>query len=642
FVKTDFCQNRLLSKQTFVTSFLRNVLMLFALCNLSSFEAVSQQNYVFPIFDPNGNSPNYVNTDWKPTGLTPTTSSNFAHSFNTKIRVSKEDDIWEKIGGILISDDATPQAQQARFYAQDYTIRLSPRTSFNDIAYIPKDALLRLYQRIKTDPAIIAYMNGLSIAEKDSIYKFMFPAGQPANNADLNELVRPGLLIAVGDYTTLPEISCGGTNPVRDNAAIYVIDAGSFQPLRLFKFFQCSPDIKTSNFTAIRYLDIVDRFVTVGSCEGFSGVGYQNTNILAFSGDLLYLVWDALPGQDSRTHQYDIKTEYLQSSCEDIATGVDLRYFKKPSPQVGYYNNAGAIMISAYVKNNIGQEKSVLLRLNHDGNPVINTCKIKNAESNNRAHAVSFLTNDVGIWENDPAELGVTGYVTTNQVDNIYIAKFDQMTFFYADGRYPINNAITETPGFSIVSTGDGYAVTGRYEQLPLNTNREHLSYLRVDNNLNSIEHTIFPFLYYGSQSNSYGQRMRFNIGSNSGLMLGGTSTLFGLFNDCSCDGNTSCLCPPPLPPCVNEWKTFTKDPLTLTKTNSNAELCRESISTQSIICNNQTLCWLPMTVCHPDPTKPRYDVCQSPLPNGIRTKLYELLGKDCHKPYCGQSQGPQ
>lgn len=632
--------------------------MLFALFNLTSLEVLSQQQrYNFPYFDPStstGPSPNYVVRDWKPTGLTPTTSPYFAHSFNTEIRVIKSPPLWEKIGGIFISDDAMPETEQSRFYAQDYTIRLSPRTSFNDIAYIPKDALWRLYQRIESTPAILTYLNGLHPDDravvKDSIYAFIF-SPPPPNTPPLPRIyenVRPGLLLVAGQYTTLPEISCGGTDPVRDNAAIYVIDAGSFQPLRMFKFFQCSPDIKTSNFTAIRYLDIVDRFVTVGSCEGFPGEGYQNTNILSFSGDLLYLVWDALPGTDARTHQYNIRMPERGPSCEDIATGVDLRYFKKPVPPnpVGsIYTDRGAIMVSAYVKNTALEETSVLLRLNHDGTVFAGRIKFGNSY-NNRAHAVSFLTNDVGIWENDPAELGVTGYVTTNQVDNIYIAKFDQTTFFYADGRYPINNAVTEKPGFSIVSTGDGYAVTGRYEELPLITNREHLSYLRVDNNLNTIQHTIFPFLYYGSQSDSYGQRMRFNIGLNSGLMLGGTQTLFGLFNNCSClpinnNPDLSCYCPDPLITCNNEWKYFSKDPLTLTKTNSSE--CGESISNLSPICTNDLLCWLHMTVCNGiknqnDPIKPKYDVCESPLPNGKRSRLYVLKGKNCNNEYCGES----
>ncbi len=604
--------------------------MLFVFFNLTSFEAVSQQNYVFPIFNPNGNAPNYVVKDWKPTGLTATTDEFFAHSFNTMIRVSKEYDLWENIGGILISSDATPQAQQTRFYAQDYTTRLSPRTSFNDIAYVPKSALLRLYNRIDSDPNIIAYMNGLSPAEKDSIYKFMFPAGKPADDAELDELLRPGLLIVVGDYTTLPEISCGQLYPVRDNAAIYVIDAGSLQPLRMFKFFQCG-SVKKSNFTAIRYLDIIDRFVTVGSHVNFS----DNSDILAFSGDLLYLAWDELPGTDAHTHRYNIKEPYLGPSCQDIATGVDLRYFKSSHP-LGFDPLNGAIIVSAFLTNNQQQEKSVVLRLNHDGS--VFSAKIKDATPNNRAHAVSFLTNDFSIPSLNASMFGVVGFINNNQVDNIYIAKFDQMCFLNADKRYPINNTITEKPGFSIVSTGDGYAVTGRYEELPLNTNREHLSYLRVNNTLTSIEHTIFPFLYTGSQSDSYGQRMRFTNGA--GLMLGGTSTLFGLFSDCSCDGNSSCLCPAPLPPCDNEWQSYTKDPLTLTKTNSISTHCRESINTQSIPCSG--LCWDFMTACHPNALKPKYDICHSPLPNGKRTKLYELLGKDCYDNYCGQSEGPQ
>jgi hypothetical protein len=616
--------------------------VLFALFNLTSLEVLSQQQrYNFPHFDPStstGPSPNYVVRDWKPTGLTPTTSPYFAHSFNTEIRVIKSPPLWEKIGGIFFSNDAIPQNDQSRFYAQDYTIRLSPRTSFNDIAYIPKDALWRLYQRIESDPAILTYLNGLHPDDravvKDSIYAFIFsppPPNTPPPPRTYNN-VRPGLLLVAGQYTTLPEISCGGTDPVRDNAAIYVIDAGSFQPLRMFKFFQCSPDIKTSNFTAIRYLDIVDRFVTVGSCEGFPGEGYQNTNILSFSGDLLYLVWDALPGTDATTHQYNIRMPSRGSSCEDIATGVDLRYFKKPVPPnpVGsIYTDRGAIMVSAYVKNTALEETSVLLRLNHDGTVFAGRIKFGNSY-NNRAHAVSFLTNDVGIWENDPAELGVTGYVTTNQVDNIYIAKFDQTAFFYADGRYPINNTITETPGFSIVSTGDGYAVTGRYKQL--NSIRGHLSYLRVDNNLNSIEHTIFPFRTVDS---SYGQRMRFDNGS--GLMLGGTKTFDTVFSACWCDGDTSCKCPQAWINCSKEWTYYTKNPLTVTRTNSNPTTCHPSINTQSIPCAASNSCWEPMTVCNLAKMKPKYDVCQSPLPNGKVVKLYDLKGTNCADNYCGQ-----
>jgi hypothetical protein len=634
-VKTDFCQNRLLSKQTFVTSFFRNVLMLFALFNLTSFEAVSQQYFNFPHYDPN--PPNYVNTDWIPSGLTPTTSPKFAHSFTCKLRVAKNPDIiWEPCGGISISQDANPQDQLSGFYLQDFTYRAVARTFFNDIAYIPKDALWRLYQRI-TSGTLATYINSLTQPKQDSIYAFIFspPLSDtlPPRPREY-ENVRPGLLVVAGQYTTAPNISCGGENPVRTNAAIYVVDAGSLQPLRMFKFFQCLDTIKTSNFTAIRYLDIVDRFVAVGSCDDFN----NNTDILSFNGDLLYLLWENLPGTDAMTHKYDIKDPYVDDtttrlSCNDIATGVDLRYFKTVNSNGefnGYSTNAGAIMVSAYLTNSIGQEKSVLLRLNHDGSPVPGPCKVKLGSSNNRAHAVSFLTDDVGIWEYDPAELGVTGYLRVNQVDNIYIAKFDQIISTYGDKRYPINNTITENPGFSIVSTGDGYAVTGRYKQL--NSIRGHLSYLRVDNNLNSIEHTIFPSRVSDS---SYGQRMRFDNGS--GLILGGSRTLDTVFSNCWCNGATSCKCPQSWINCPEEWRAYTKNPLTVTRTNSNPTTCHPSINTQSIPCGTNNFCWEPMTVCKLAALKPKYDVCQSPLPNGKVVKLYDLKGTNCAENYCGQ-----
>jgi hypothetical protein len=632
FVKTDFCQNRLLSKQTFVTSFLRNVLMLFALFNLTPLEILSQQYFNFPHYDPN--PPNYVNTDWIPSGLTPTTSPYFAHSFTCKLRVAKNPDIiWEPCGGISISQDANPQNELSGFYLQDFTYRAVARTFFNDIAYIPKEALWRLYQRI-TSGTLATYINSLTQPKRDSIYAFMFPDNTPAAERILAKL-RPGLLVVAGQYTTAPNISCGGENPVRTNASIYVVDAGSLQPLRMFKFFQCSPDIKTSNFTAIRYLDIVDRYVAVGSCDDFN----NNTDILSFNGDLLYLLWENLPGTDAMTHKYDIK-EPLDGrfgegrfSCDDVATGVDLRYFKKPVPQnpIGsIYTDRGAIMVSAYLTNRFNEEVSVLLRLNHDGSPVPGPCKRKLGSSNNRAHAVSFLTDDVGIWEEEPYELGVTGYLRVNQVDNIYIAKFDQIISTYGDKRYPINNTITETPGFSIVSTGDGYAVTGRYKQL--NSIRGHLSYLRVDNNLNSIEHTIFPSRVSDS---SYGQRMRFDNGS--GLMLGGSRTLDTVFSNCWCNGATSCYCPQSWINCPEEWRAHTKNPLTVTRTNSDPTTCHPSINTQSIPCAVGNYCWEPMTVCNLDALKPKYDVCQSPLPNGKVVKLYYLKGTNCAENYCGQ-----
>ncbi|HRK58365.1 MAG TPA: hypothetical protein PLI74_01885, partial [Candidatus Kapabacteria bacterium] len=188
--------------------------------------------------------------DLKPTGLTRTaTPTRFAHSFNANIRVFRETNEYDKIGGIFISDNETPQAQQARFYPQEYNIRLAPRTSFNDIAYIPKDALWRLYQRITTGTTnpIRDYISSLpDDIENDSIYSFIFLP--PVNPGDpprprIEENVRPGLLIVAGQYTTMPDISCGGANPIRNNAAIYVIDAESFQPLRMFKFFQCSGDV---------------------------------------------------------------------------------------------------------------------------------------------------------------------------------------------------------------------------------------------------------------------------------------------------------------------------------------------------------------------------------------------------------------
>lgn len=612
--------------------------MLFALCNLTSFEVLSQQNFVFPYtISESGNEGNLVVKDLKPTGLTRTaTPTRFAHSFNANIRVFRETNEYDKIGGIFISDNETPQAQQARFYPQEYNIRLAPRTSFNDIAYIPKDALWRLYQRITTGTTnpIRDYISSLpDDIENDSIYSFIFDP--PANPGDPPRPrtygnVRPGLLIVAGQYTTLPDISCGGANPVRNNAAIYVIDAGSLQPLRMFKFFQCSGDVVESNFTAIRYLDIIDRFVTVGSCV--NTVNNNNIDILSFSGDLLYLLWNNIPQTDAHTHRYNISEPDLGPSCNDIATGVDLRYFKKPSPQVGYYNNAGAIMISAYVTNSRSEEVSVLLRLNHDGTPhPTNPGRTKNAATNNRAHAVTFLTDDVGIWQEEPYELGVTGYIRVNQADNIYIGKFDQLAFAYADRRYfTLNNNATEKPGFSIVSTGDGYAVTGRYE--PLNTNLEHLSYLRVDANLLPIEHSNFPF---GTQSDSYGQRMRFTNGA--GLMLGGTSTLFGIFNHCSCEAtDPECNCTFEDPPCPTEWKFQTQSPITLTLTNS-AE-CLNSIVTYSNLCtSSEAVCWLPMTRCiaQENLLKPRYDVCSELMENGYRAKLARLLGDVCKDDYC-------
>jgi hypothetical protein len=121
------------------------------------------------------------------------------------------------------------------------------------------------------------------------------------------------------------------------------------------------------------------------------------------------------------------------------------------------------------------------------------------------------------------------------------------------------------------------------------------------------------------------------------------------LFNDCSClpiNGapDTSCDCPNPLIPCSKEWRYFTQNPLTLTETNSSE--CDESITNLSPICTNQLLCWLHMTVCNgikdddndPDPIKPKYDVCESPLPNGKRSRLYVLKGKNCNDDYCGES----
>jgi hypothetical protein len=612
--------------------------MLFALFNLTSLEVLSQQHYNFPHYNPDP-IPNYVNSDWIPTGLTPTTSPYFAHSFTCKLRVVKNPDtLWEKCGGIFISDNTVPQASKSKFYLQDFTYRAVARTFFNDIAYIPKDALLRLYNRIQSNPTIL---NGLTPVEKDSVYKFMFPAGKPANNTSseqLQNLARPGLLVVAGQYTTMPNISCGGANPVRTNAAIYVVDAGSLQPLRMFKFFQCAGDVIESNFTAIRYLNMVDRFVTVGSSVR-AGMN-NNIDILAFNGDLLYLAWGTLTGTDARTHRYNISEPDLGPSCNDIATGVDLRYFKKPVPQnpIGsFYTDQGAIMVSAYVTNSIGQEISVLLRLNHDGTP--NSGRTKNAASNNRAHAVSFLTDEFSIWEEETYDVGVTGYVTVNQTDNIYIAKFDQKTFAYADRRYfTINNNMTEKPGFSIVSTGDGYAVTGRCEQLPLNTNREHLSYLRVENtNLMPIEHSQFPF---GPQYDSYGQRMRFDNGS--GLMLGGTQTLLGDFDDCSCVvGNPACDCPNPSVNCPGEWKSYAKDPLTVTRTNTTD--CLNNIGTYSNLClNSDAVCWKEMTICIYKKTllKPKYDVCEELMENGLRASLYDLDGTNCTNIYCKNKIG--
>ena len=619
-----------MSNPTYVTFLLRNVLMLFALCNLTSFEAVSQQKYVFPYFDISLEQKQYVVQNWAPTGLTATTSNTrFAHTFNSQIRISDDPILWENVGGIVISNGyVNPVSQLSRFYVQDYTTRLGARTRFHDIAYVPKSALIKLYERISSDEKIQEELKKLTQSERDSIYNFML---EP-NGKDF----RDGLLIVVGDYESFPNNDPKSPcQEARTNAAIYVVNASDLQPIRFFQFFECHNSISTSSFTAIRYLDIVDRFVTVGSCV--NSVNNNNIDILSFNGDLLYLAWGTLPGTVATTHSYNIRRPNAGSreSLQDIATGVDLRYFSKPAPPYYQVGN-GAIMISGYTKNNQNEEKSFILRVAHNGAFV--SGKVKNNTSNNHAHAVTFKTNSAIIDENDTEDLALTGFIGENDATNVYITKFDQDLNFIIDARYPrTGNNATEKPGFSIVSTGDGYAVTGRYEELPLNTNREHLSYLRVDNNLTLTEHSVFPFFTVpGSGGDSYGQRMRFLTGANFGLMLGGTKT--SSFNqNCTCTSNDpTCNCTPPFPPpfCIGEWKKFTQSPLTLTQTNSSTQHCRPIIESQSVFCQSND-CWFKLNQC--GLSSMEYDVCVTSLPKGTRAKLYELKGDNCFDNYCGQ-----
>lgn len=598
--------------------------MLFVLFNLTAYEVLSQQQrYNFPYFDVLQEQTQCVVKEWTPTGLTRTTSpTRFAHSFNSKLRISFDPPhVWENVGGIFISSNTQPEIDQSRFYIQDYTTRMGARTRFHDIAYVPKSALEDLYDRIY-DPNNPNMLNGLTQTQIDSINNFMFLPNS-------KNTFREGLLIVVGDYTSYPYTQGTPpqppqTCPEQTNAGIYVIDATTFQPLRFFKFFTpCGKkptNISGSSFTAVRYLNEVDRFVAVGS------VDYQNnTDILAFTGNLLYLAWSTLPGFICNTNRYDITRPVggTRESLQDIATGVDFRYFRKPAPPYYQVGN-GAIVISGYTKNNQNEEKSFILRVAHNGAFVRGN--IKNNTSNNRAHAVTFKTNSAIIDEDAAEELALTGFIGADDAQQIYISQFDQDLNFILDARYPRTGInATEQPGFSIVSTGNGYAVTGNYSLSPTNINRQHLSYLRVDNTLTNIEHTIFPF---NSDYESYGQRMRFNTASNSCIMLGGTKTTSNL-------GVGGCTCLPKCPECTTplcplEYQAFTISPLTLTLSSNN---CNPDISTQSIFCAND--CWFKLSQC--GLSSMGYDVCVSGLEEGKRAKLYELKGDNCHDTYCGR-----
>ncbi len=357
--------------------------------------SAQQGKYLFPYVDPALNSwgllKNRVPSSLYKTVTGPENTVNIIHTFNSEVRYSDMPERWEPTGGIVLTDDLGDPTGVERAYCQGITNAVG-KTFFNDIAFVSQTDLQSLQNDIEVDNA--TWLASLPTTQQDSVKAFYTkPTGG----------LREGILIIAGAYSCDPtggfcpgDVVCTATN-----AALYVVDATTLQPIRFLQFFKCDMNIQTSGLTAIKYLDFVRRFVAVGSAQ----TATTNADVLAYFGDLKSLVWPTVPGAMRYTNTYDMNKPG-EVRPADFATDVDFRYIKKDHVPQGWGENA-VILISGYSVLN-SMDDSFILKTNFAGTPV--AAKIKNHTGYDRAHALTFATSFELIYANSGMEVALAGY----------------------------------------------------------------------------------------------------------------------------------------------------------------------------------------------------------------------------------------